>query len=460
MDYDRAFSATLRGTSFRTLLAIASEHGLSLEQMDVTNAFTQADIDGVEIFVDPPPGYATYDSSGKPKPIKLKKALYGTKQASRLWQQELRRFLVDKQGFTQSVSEPCLYSKESANGHRIIVAVYVDDIIVAYANQFDFESFKKDFMRKFRSKHLGPLEWFLGVAIEKKANGYHMHQTKYINDLINRYAPDRKEYAFGRANDVPLSAEKLRHLSGPKDDAERERVKRLPYLSLVGALLYLGVMSRPDIMVYLCVLCKYMGNPSEDCYSAAMEVLLYVGRTKHLSIKYSKRDTRHRNIFSSPADQQKIEPNSGIHTFSDSSWGVAFPICGYGVFMAGGIVSYSSRLLKIVANSSCEAEYAAASLASQELRFIRNLLDDIGFPIIGPIVLAVDNTSAIDTATDVGVTKRNKHFDRALHYIRDEVFHLRVSLTFMPTHLQLADIFTKGLDRKPFCFIRGYLFRT
>ena len=128
--------------------------------------------------------------------------------------------------------------------------------------------------------------------------------------------------------------------------------------------------------------------------------------------------------------------------------------------MAGGIVSYSSRLLKIVANSSCEAEYAAASLASQELRFIRNLLDDIGFPIIGPIVLAVDNTLAIDTATDVGDTKRNKHFDRALHYIRDEVFHLRVSLTFMPTHLQLADIFTKGLDRKPFCFIREYLFRT
>ena len=117
---------------------------------------------------------------------------------------------MDKQGFTQSVTEPCLYSKESANGHRIIVAVYVDDIIVAYANQFDFESFKKDFMRKFRSKHLGPLEWFLGVAIEKKANGYHMHQTKYINDLINRYAPDRKEYAFGRVNDVPLSALGLR----------------------------------------------------------------------------------------------------------------------------------------------------------------------------------------------------------------------------------------------------------
>ena len=73
--------------------------------------------------------------------------------------------------------------------------------------------------------------------------------------------------------------------------------------------------------------------------------------------------------------------------------------------------------------------------------------------------MGVDNTAAIDTATDVGVTKRNKHFDRAIHYVREEVSHLRVSLTFLPTASQMADIFTKGLDRKTFSYIRQYLFR-
>ena len=84
----------------------------------------------------------------------------------------------------------------------------------------------------------------------------------------------------------------------------------------------------------------------------------------------------------------------------------------------------------------------------------------MGYPITGPIMLAVDNTAAIDTANDVGVTKRNKHFERAIHYVREEVAHLRVRLMFVPTVSQMADIFTKGLDRKVFSFIREYLFRT
>ena len=80
--------------------------------------------------------------------------------------------------------------------------------------------------------------------------------------------------------------------------------------------------------------------------------------------------------------------------------------------------------------------------------------------MIGPIVMGIDNTAAIDTAKDIGVTKRNKHFERAIHYVREEVSHLRVLLTFLPTSLQMADIFTKGLDRKTFSFIRQYFFRT
>ena len=285
-----------------------------------------------------------------------------------------------------------------------------------------------------------------------------MHQTKYINDLLNRFATGHKLTHTYR--EAPLSPERFRNLSGPRDDAERERAKRLPYLSLVGALLYLGVMSRPDIMVYLCVLCKHMASPSEDCYEAAMEVLLYIGRTKHLPIKFTKGADHHRRVFQFQQDRDQIENNCGIHAYSDSSWGVAFPISGYAVIMAGGVVSYSSRLLKIVADSSCEAEYAAASLCAKELKFIRMICEDMGYPITGPIMLAVDNTAAIDTANDVGVTKRNKHFERAIHYVREEVAHLRVRLMFVPTVSQMADIFTKGLDRKVFSFIREYLFRT
>ena len=78
-DYSHSFSATMRATSFRTLLALAAGHKLRLDQFDVTNAFTQSDIDA-DIYVEPPPGY--YQDLDVV--LKLKKSLYGTKQASRL----------------------------------------------------------------------------------------------------------------------------------------------------------------------------------------------------------------------------------------------------------------------------------------------------------------------------------------------------------------------------------------
>ena len=88
LDYFDSFSATLRATSFRTVLAIASGRKLILVHFDVTNAFTQSDIDA-EIYVMPPQGFESYDKTGELLILKLNKSLYGTKHASRLWQLKL-----------------------------------------------------------------------------------------------------------------------------------------------------------------------------------------------------------------------------------------------------------------------------------------------------------------------------------------------------------------------------------
>ena len=85
IDFHETFSATLRSTSFRLLCAIAAGKKLTLDHFDVTNAFTQSKIDS-EIYVEAPPGRFTHkDKKGRPMILKLNKALYGTKQASKLW---------------------------------------------------------------------------------------------------------------------------------------------------------------------------------------------------------------------------------------------------------------------------------------------------------------------------------------------------------------------------------------
>ena len=79
---------------------------MRVHQFDVSNAFTQADIDA-EIYVESPKGYESKGRDGKYRVLKLQKALYGTKQAARLWQETLVAKLK-AMGFTQSPNDPCL----------------------------------------------------------------------------------------------------------------------------------------------------------------------------------------------------------------------------------------------------------------------------------------------------------------------------------------------------------------
>ena len=118
---------------------------------------------------------------------------------------------------------------------------------------------------------------------------------------------------------------------------------------------------------------------------------------------------------------------------------------GFGIYLYGSLISFSSKQLKTVAFSSCEAEYAAASYTCKEIEFIRNICSDMGVVLQGRLVLAVDNTAAIDIAYDVGVSGRTKHFDRAIHYLRDLTQMRRVVPIFVKTDLQRADGYTKAL---------------
>ena len=123
---------------------------------------------------------------------------------------------------------------------------------------------------------------------------------------------------------------------------------------------------------------------------------------------------------------------------------------GLVIYLFGAPVTYAAKNLKIVAMSSAEAEYAAAAYTCKEIMFVRKVLGDLGFTPSGPTVLCVDNQAAIKVAENVGVTARTKHFDDTLHFFRHQVEHRVVVPTFVRTHHQCADGFTKPLGKGPF----------
>ena len=452
VDYDRAFSATLRATTFRILLAKAAGQNMRLEHFDVTNAFTQADMDDVDLFIEPPTGFETWetDKNGKvilprvSKLLHLQKALYGTKQASRLWQETLRTYLTDaKRGFKQSTADPCVFHSNVDAG-EITIGIYVDDIVVAWKGQKAFDKFKSDFLSHFNAKHIGPLNWFLGMEINQNENySINLNQTQYIQKMCDKYIPNNN------VSRVYPDPEVFKSLGKAKDDVERARVVHYKYNSVIGSILYAAVMSRPDIAYHASVLAKFMSDPSLECCTAAIHLLQYLHSTRNKKMVFSGK-------ISVPDGMQKhakdITSNHGFVAYSDSSWGNEhpYPMYGYNVYLYGGLISFASKQLKTVAFSSCEAEYAAASSACKEIAFVRNVCDDMGITLHSRLVLGVDNTAAIDVAHDSGVSARTKHFDRAIHYLRDLTTLRHILPYFVNTNQQRADGLTKCLNKSKF----------
>ena len=230
------------------------------------------------------------------------------------------------------------------------------------------------------------------------------------------------------------SNELFSKLDRAQTDVERAVAQEYSYASLVGALLYISVMSRPDVAYHTSILAKFLHDPSPDCYKAALQLLQYLHSTKNKRMYFSGKVQIPDGCGTHAKD---IEQNCGFVAYSDSSWGnkYHYPMFGYGIYLYGGLISYASKQLKTVAFSSCEAEYAAASYACKEIEFVRNVCADMGVILQGRLVLCVDNTAAIDIAHDVGVSARTKHFDRAIHYLRDLTQLRRILPLFVGTHL-------------------------
>ena len=459
-DFTHTFSATLRATSFRLFLAIAAGRKLQVHQFDVTSAFTQADMDA-EIYVDPPKGFESKGKDGQPRVLRLKKALYGTKQAARLWQQALIKRLI-AMGFKQSPHDPCIFRYVGKHGECLIGA-YVDDLLCACSSPDTFAWFSSLFLHSdtnpdgFYGKHLGKVNYFLGMAIDQYDDySISVHQMKFITKMLDKFIPSHQTNSI--KHHKPCSPESFSKLSTAKDDLERERMAALPYLELVGSLLYVAGMTRPDVAYYVTTLCKFMHDPSPECYDAAISLLLYLGHTKDFVGLHYDGCTKAPSDFGrlepdSDTVREYIESNYGFVAYSDASWRSAankYSSYGYVVYLFGGVVSFASKYLKIVAMSSAEAEYAAASQACREMAYIRNVCADLGLTLKGRLCLGVDNSAAIAICENPGITARNKHFDDQIHYVRHDYEHQRVRVVYVPTDRQRADGFTKPLDPTTF----------
>lgn len=185
LDFIETFSPVIKPTTIRLILVVAVHYNWPIRQLDVSNAFLYGHLEE-EVFMEYPTGFE--DPIHLEFVCKLHKSLYGLKQAPQAWFLRLSQALLDL-GFTDSTVDTSLFSL-----HRkfvsIFVLFYVDDIIVTSTTSNAVHALISQLKLEFALKDLGDLSFFLGIQATRDSNGLHLHQGKYVTDLLFRIKMD------------------------------------------------------------------------------------------------------------------------------------------------------------------------------------------------------------------------------------------------------------------------------
>ena len=208
--------------------------------MDVKTAFLNGDLEE-EIYMDQPEGFV---SAGKENMVcKLKKSIYGLKQASRQWYLKFND-TITSYGCVENTVDRCIYMKVSGSMF-IILVLYVDDILLATNNVAMLHDVKKFLSNNFEMKDMGEASYVIGIEIfrDRSQGLLGLSQKSYINKVLERFRMDKCS-----AGIVPIQkGDKFSQMQCPKNDLERKAMESIPYASVVGSLMYAQTCTRPDI---------------------------------------------------------------------------------------------------------------------------------------------------------------------------------------------------------------------
>jgi hypothetical protein len=286
-------------------------------------------------------------------------------------------------------------------------------------------------IQKFEMSMMGELKYFLGFQVKQLQEGTFISQTKYIQDILNK---------FGMKDAKPIKTPM--GTNGHLDlDTGGKSVDQKVYLSMIGSLLYLCA-SRPDIMLSVCMCARFQDDPKEVHLRVMKRIMRYLVYTPRFGLWYPKGST------------------FDLIGYSDADW-VGCKIdrkstSGTCQFLGRSPVSWASKKQNSVALSTAEAEYIVAGHCCAQLLWMRQTLRVYGYKL-SKVTLLCDIESVIRMADNLVEHSRTKHIDIRYHFLRDHQQRRDIEIAYVTTKEQLADIFTKPLDEKTFSKLRNEL---
>ena len=318
---------------------MATFNDLDILQFDVRTAFLYGKVHE-DIYMEVPEGLQVED---RDLVCKLNKALYGLKQASRCWHQTLVSYLNDY-NFSACESDNSLFIGNVKNEYVFLV-LFVDDGLVLYKSR-DISNYIIGVLQKRFEITVNEPNTFVGMQImHNRSKGFMiLHQTDYIEKVLDRYN-------MSECKPVCTPMEKGLNLAVNKEEGNCQNSK-IPYRELIGSLMFLVSVSRPDLAYSVGYLSRFLDCYDETHWEAGKRVLRYLRGTSDRGVMFTKINN--------------FKPIGYCDADYAGDCTTRRPTSGYIFFLANGLVSWMSQRQATVALSSTEAEYLAACAAAKE----------------------------------------------------------------------------------------------
>lgn len=312
----------------------------------------------------------------------------------------------------------------------IILAIYVDDLLLVGASGSDIQIIKGSLKKRFRMVDLCSISYYLGMTVIRDCTNriLCLGQVGYLEQVLRTH---------GMWDSKPVATPIDSSLVAAATDYQCKNKFRLQYQSAVGLLMYAMLGTQPDIAFAVSVVSRHASNPKSPHWQAVKRIFRYLKGSLKLQLTFRR-------------------PLQVLSGYSDADWAGDHDTrstSGFLFNIGSGAISWSAKCKPTVALSSCEAEYIKQTQATKETIWLKSLLAQLDSSLakgVNAVIIHCDNQGAIALAKNPEFHARSKHIDIQWHYQRKRIEDGSVEFSYIQTEEKIADGLTKALTREKF----------